>query len=81
MKVTIEDDLLFIAGEKKVEHIDDKTHFSKRSYGSFTRSFRLPADADAEKISARYGKGVLTLEIAKRANGASRAKEIEIRPS
>jgi len=42
VKVTIEDDLLFIAGEKKVEHIDDKTHFSKRSYGSFTR-FLHPA--------------------------------------
>jgi len=81
VKVLVEGDVLTVAGEKKVERTDEQTHYSERSYGSFTRSFRLPADADAEKISARYGKGVLTLEIAKRANGASRAKEIEIRPS
>jgi HSP20 family protein len=81
VKVIVEGDVLTVAGEKKVERTDEKTHYSERSYGSFTRSFRLPADADAEKISARYGKGVLTLEIGKRANGGLGAKEIEIRPS
>lgn len=57
------------------------THHSGRSYGSFTRSFHLPADAEADRISARYGKGVLTLEIPKTANRRSAAKEIEIKPS
>jgi HSP20 family protein len=81
VKVLVEDDVLTVTGEKKIERHDEKTHYSERSYGSFTRSFRLPSDADSDKVSARYGKGVLTLEIGKAANGSAGAKEIEIRPS
>ena len=81
VKVFVEDGTLTITGEKKIERHDEKTHYSERSYGSFTRSFRLPTDADPDRISARYAKGLLTLEIDKAANGAARAKEIEIKPS
>jgi HSP20 family protein len=79
VKVTIENDLLCIAGEKKVEHIDDKTHFTERSYGSFTRSFSLPADADPDAITARFAKGVLTLEIAKAAEAPVQGKRIDVK--
>lgn len=79
VKVTIEDDLLSIAGEKKVEHTDDKTHFSERSYGSFTRSFSLPADADRNAITAKFAKGVLTLEIPKTAEAPVQGKQIEVK--
>jgi HSP20 family protein len=41
IKVTVENEMLTIAGEKKLERSDEKTHFSERSYGSFTRSFSL----------------------------------------
>jgi HSP20 family protein len=79
VKVTIEDDLLSISGEKKVEHTDDKTHFSERSYGSFTRSFTLPSDADRNAIAAKFAKGVLTLEIAKTASAPVQGKQIEVK--
>lgn len=79
VKVTIEDDLLSIAGEKKVEHADEKTHFSERSYGSFTRSFTLPADADRNGITAQFTKGVLTLEIPKAAEAPAQGKQIEVK--
>ena len=81
VKVTIEDDLLSITGEKKVEHTDDKTHFSERSYGSFTRSFSLPADADRNAIAAKFAKGVLTLEIGKTAEVPAQGKRIEVKPA
>ena len=81
VKVTVEDDMLSIAGEKKVEHTDDKTHFSERSYGSFTRSFTLPADADRNKVSAKFAKGVLTIEIAKTAGAPVQGKQIEVKPA
>jgi HSP20 family protein len=81
VKVLVENDVLTVSGEKRIERHDEKTHYSERSYGSFTRSFRLPSDADPERISAHYGKGLLTLEIPKAASGRARAKEIEIRPS
>ena len=81
VKVLVEDDLLTISGEKKVERTDDKTHYSERSYGSFTRAFTLPGDADRNAIGARFAKGVLTLDIAKAANAPAPGKEIEIKPS
>lgn len=79
VNVTIEDDLLSISGEKKVEKTDEKTHFSERSYGSFTRSFTLPADADRNAITARFAKGVLTLEISKTAAAPATGKQIEVK--
>jgi len=81
VKVLVEDDTLTISGEKHVERSDEKTHYTERSYGSFTRAFTLPSDADRNDISAHFAKGVLTLEIPKSANGHERAKEIEIKPS
>ncbi len=79
VKVQVEDDVLTISGEKKVEHTDDKTHYSERSYGSFTRAFTLPADADRNAISAKFAKGVLTLEIAKTANPPAQVKQVTIK--
>lgn len=81
VKVLVEDDTLTISGEKHVERSDEKTHYSERSYGSFTRAFTLPSDADRDGISANFAKGVLSLQIPKSANGPERAKEIEIKPS
>ncbi|MBS0224101.1 MAG: Hsp20/alpha crystallin family protein [Proteobacteria bacterium] len=81
VKVHVDDGVLTISGEKKIERTDEKTHYSERSYGSFTRSFHLPSDAQADGISARYGKGVLTLEIPKAVDRKSSAKDIEIKPS
>jgi HSP20 family protein len=81
VKVVVENDVLTITGEKKIERTDEKTHYSERSYGSFTRAFTLPADADHNGIAARFSKGVLTLEIAKAANAPAQGKQIEIKPS
>ena len=73
--------MLTVAGEKKVERTDEKTHYSERSYGSFTRAFTLPSDADRDGIAANFSKGILRLEIPKSANGHERAKQIEVKPS
>ncbi len=79
VKVTVEDDVLSITGEKKVEHTDDKTHYSERSYGSFTRAFTLPADADHDKLTAKFAKGVLTVEIPKTAAPSPSVKQVEVK--
>jgi HSP20 family protein len=81
VKAVVEGDMLTITGEKKVERTDEKTHYSERSYGSFARAFTLPEDADRNAVTARFTKGVLTLEIAKTANGPAQGKQIEIKPS
>lgn len=65
--VEVQDDVLTIRGEKKSEREEkkEKSRYVERSYGSFSRSFRLPADADAEHIDAAFKDGVLTLRLPK----------------
>jgi HSP20 family protein len=67
--VTLEvhDEMLTIRGEKRSEREEKKEHrrYVERSYGSFSRSFRLPSDADAEHIDASFKDGVLTIRVPK----------------
>lgn len=81
VKVLVEDGVLTVSGDKHVERTDEKTHYSERSYGSFTRAFTLPSDADRNDISANFSKGVLTLQIAKMTGRPERARQIEVQPA
>lgn len=58
--------VLTVKGEKRNEREehDEHRHFVERSYGSFTRSFRMPPDA-SDDVKATFKEGVLTVEIAK----------------
>lgn len=51
--------------ERKVEDKKRTYHLWERSYGSFERSFRFPNDVDAEKVSAEFSNGVLTVKVPK----------------
>lgn len=67
VKVTVEDGVLSISGERKVEK-EEKTkkyHRVERSYGSFVRSFSLPEGADPAKVQADFKDGLLNVHIAK----------------
>ena len=65
IELKLEGNTLTLKGERKMEKADDKTNYHRVEsfYGSFTRSFRLPDTVDAEKISADYRNGVLTITI------------------
>ncbi|MCR6632653.1 MAG: Hsp20/alpha crystallin family protein [Magnetospirillum sp.] len=71
--------MLTISGEKKAERTEEngEMHLTERSYGAFTRSVRLPENADPDTAKADYGKGVLTVAIGKRPDGAGE-KKIEV---
>lgn len=79
--VSVEDDVLTIKGEKKVENEDkgDKYHVVERSYGSFSRSLRLPADVEVENLKANYKKGILTLDLPKSEKAQKQVKKIEVK--
>ncbi len=68
IELKVEGDMLILKGERKMESEDNKStyHRIERSYGSFTRSFRLPDTVDSEKINADYKNGVLTITISKK---------------
>jgi HSP20 family protein len=59
--------------EKKSE---DAYLLRERRLNSFSRSFKLPENADRETISAAFKNGVLTLEIQKRAETQKRMIKI-----
>jgi len=67
IEITIQENALIVKGEKTEEKEDKgKTYyFSERSYGAFRRTFRLPDDVDAEKVSADFAGGVLTIKVPK----------------
>jgi HSP20 family protein len=82
--ISIEDDLLTIRGEKKVEtkqedqeDKDKNYHVSERSYGVFYRVIQLPPGVDPSSIQAVMSKGVLKLTIPKPAK--AEPKKIEVK--
>lgn len=78
--VTVDDGVMTIRGEKKTAREDkgETWYFSERQYGSFSRSFRLPADADADKVSAALKDGVLEVSVPRKAIEAPSEKRIPI---
>jgi HSP20 family protein len=47
-------------------------------YGTFTRSFSLPAAIDADKIRAESKSGVLTVTLPKKAEAKARAIQVKV---
>lgn len=67
LDVTLENGVLSISGEKKLERKTDKEryHSVERRTGSFRRSVSLPSDIDAEKADASFEHGVLRISVPK----------------
>jgi HSP20 family protein len=80
IQVSLDENLLTIKAEKssEKEERNERWHVSERSYGSMSRSIRLPENADFEHINAAYENGVLTLNIPKLATPKSNKKFIDI---
>lgn len=77
-KLTVENNVLTLEGEKKIENEEKADNYfrSERSYGTFKRSFRLTDSVDSKKISAEYKNGILQVRIPKAEK--AKPKEIEI---
>ncbi|HEX9647053.1 MAG TPA: Hsp20/alpha crystallin family protein [Alphaproteobacteria bacterium] len=78
--VTVSDDVLTVTGKKQEEREErgKEFHLRERSFGSFKRSFRLPAGVDASKISAAFDKGVLTVTVPKPERPKAPRKKIAV---
>ncbi|MDD5092529.1 MAG: Hsp20/alpha crystallin family protein [Candidatus Wallbacteria bacterium] len=81
LKVGIEDGVLTIAGETKVENEKkDKNYFrTERHYGSFKRCFTLGENVEDEKIEAHFENGILKVSIPFKAEEKKLTKEITIK--
>ena len=76
--ISVADNILTIKGEKQEERKEEKrhVHLTERRYGSFARSFLLPAEVKTEKVEANYGKGVLEIRLPKAEH--AKAKKITV---
>jgi HSP20 family protein len=78
--VSLDDDVLTIRGEKRMEKKEEKEnfHFVERSFGSFQRSVRLPYATDPEKVEASFENGVLTIRLPK-TEQQERSRRIQVK--
>jgi HSP20 family protein len=78
--IALSDGVLTLKGEKKREREekDENYHLVERSYGSFSRSVRLPAEVQEDKVKASYKDGVLTITLPKTERAKERAIKIEV---
>ena len=78
--LSMDDGVLTISGEKKTEtQSDDKGYYLKEcSYGSFSRSIRLPENIADDRIAAKFDKGVLMIDVPKKEPTAAKSRKIAI---
>src|SRR5436853_7783550 len=78
VKVTVENGVLTISGERKFEKEEKKRKFHRveRGYGTFVRSFTLPDDADWKRVKAEFKHGLLTVHLPKSEH--AKPKQIEV---
>jgi len=78
VEVTTTGNRLTVSGKRETEkEAKDETYYAwERSYGSFTRAFTLPEEADIAHVKAELKSGELTIAIPKKA--AAVAKRIPV---
>jgi len=78
--VSVREGVVTVTGEKSArrEAKGETWFFSERQFGSFSRSFRLPVDADGDRIEAHLKDGVLTISVPKSAPDMPEARKVAI---
>jgi HSP20 family protein len=81
VEVHLSDERLRIKGEKteKAEEERKGVYISERRYGSFERTFRVPAGIDRNKIEASFANGVLTITLPKTAEAMKSERTIDVK--
>ena len=79
VRVSVENGVLVISGERHAEKEEKDRRYRRieRSHGSFVRSFTVPEDADAAKVSAAFKDGMLVVTLPK--TEAAKPKNIEVK--
>jgi HSP20 family protein len=79
-QINVKKDTLSIWAEKKADDAAPKKDYTRKefNYLSFARSFVLPESVDADKISAEYLNGILTISVGKKVDVQPETKEIKV---
>ena len=78
--IGVHDGVVTVKGEKRSEREEtgESWYFSERQFGAFSRSFRLPPDADAGAVQADLKEGVLTVTVGKKAQAPAEGVKVPI---
>lgn len=81
LKVKVEGDTLTVTGEAKTNDEQTERNYKRREFihQSFSRSFTLPDNIDAEKIEGKYENGILLVTLPKKVEGkVTNVREISL---
>jgi HSP20 family protein len=81
VEVKVANGVLTIKGEKHEDKEKKKKDYylRERNFGSFERAFQLPDGIDADKIDAKFTKGVLTVTLPKKVEAQKAVKKIDVK--
>jgi HSP20 family protein len=79
--VTVEGDLLTVAGKREEEkEVKEENYYcSERSFGEFSRTIRMPEGVTAESVEAAYADGVLEVTVPKPAKAEAKTTKIPVK--
>jgi HSP20 family protein len=80
LEITVVKDSLTLRGFRKAEELKDGEayHRKERWNGQFTRTLELPFPVDADKVKARFAKGVLYISLPRAE--ADKPRKISVKP-
>ncbi len=78
--IRFENGVMTVRGERKLEKEEKRENYHRveLAYGTFTRTFSLPATVDPEKIRAEARNGLLTVVLPKRAEAKPRPIQVKV---
>ncbi len=77
LDISIQQNLLTIAGERKVSEAENANYYRKERFtGAFQRAITLPEDVDPDRVEARYQDGVLHITVQRREEAKPRQIEV-----
>jgi HSP20 family protein len=80
IEMRVENGVLTVRGERKLEREEKKSgyHRIERQYGTFSRSFSLPATMDTDRVRAEAKNGVLRVHVPRRSETKTRQVAIKV---
>jgi len=77
IEITVHQDTVTLRGKREPEILEDAVeHRRERMHGAFQRSIVLPFRVDADGVSARFDRGVVTLELPRPA--ADKPRQVKV---
>jgi len=83
LAIHVEGRTLTVKGERKFETNEKEENFHRieRRFGSFVRSFTLPATIDTEQVSATSTDGVLSIAMSKKPEAKPKQITVQVAPA